>query len=129
MNLVAKGWVVLRIWMTYFWVTFLLRANPLHEVVAVLSRAGRGRNHPDRSRMLSRAIHRTLRLGSHRPRCLPAALVLFRLLRLDGQPAQLVIGLPSSPKNHIAHAWVELQGRDVGPPPGRGAHVEMTRYT
>lgn len=40
----------------------------------------------------------------------------------------LVIGLPEEPVDERAHAWVELEGRDVGPPPGRGNHVELARY-
>ena len=41
---------------------------------------------------------------------------------------ELVIGLPREPKDKDAHAWVELHGMDVGPPPGRGLHEELARY-
>ena len=54
--------------------------------------------------------------------------MLYRLLRRQGDPAELVIGLPASPRDKDAHAWVELDGRDVGPFPGRNGHVELARY-
>jgi hypothetical protein len=73
-------------------------------------------------------VDRTLRIGRRRPRCLINALVLFRLLRADGQPAELVIGLVADAPDHEAHAWVELDGVDVGPPPGSGRHIPMARY-
>lgn len=62
-----------------------------------------------------------------RPRCLHTALVLYRLLQLGGQPAVLVIGLVPSSETKDAHAWVELDGVDVGPPPGRGRHEQLLR--
>ena len=122
-----KAALVVRIWATYVSVSFLLWRLPLHKVVAALSqrRSPRALGSPAR---YSNAIHRVLRFGEHRPRCLPAALVLFRLLKSDGTNAELVIGLPSSPESHIAHAWVEIDGRDVGPPPGKHQHEELARY-
>jgi hypothetical protein len=54
--------------------------------------------------------------------------VLYRLLRSRGEPAELVIGLPREPKDKDAHAWVELDGRDVGPPPGKAGHEQLARY-
>ena len=77
---------------------------------------------------LANAVDRTLRLGRRRPTCLVSSLVLFRLLRAQGDAAELVIGLPASPRDKDAHAWVELEGTDVGPPPGRNGHVELARY-
>jgi hypothetical protein len=53
---------------------------------------------------------------------------MFRILREQGDEPVLVIGLPEDAENHIAHAWIELGGRDVGPPPGRGDHQELARY-
>jgi hypothetical protein len=57
-----------------------------------------------------------------------SSLVLFHLLRRQGDPAELVIGLPHRPTNRNAHAWVELGGRVVGPPPGRLGHEPLARY-
>jgi len=54
--------------------------------------------------------------------------VLYRLLREQGDAAELVIGLPKNPADKSAHAWVELDGVDVGPPPGRNGHEQMARF-
>jgi len=40
----------------------------------------------------------------------------------------VVIGLPQQPMSEAAHAWVEVAGIDVGPPPGRVNHLEIARY-
>ena len=77
---------------------------------------------------LRRAVERPLRIGSWRPRCLLSALVLFRLLREQGQPVELVIGLPSDAVDEEAHAWVELDGVDLGPAPGRAGHEALARF-
>jgi hypothetical protein len=117
-----------RVWTTFLLVRVELRRSPLPEVVERLSRRTghpRRRYHPAR---LSSAVSRSLRLGRHDPTCLVSSLVLYRLLRKQGDPAELVIGLPSQASSHIAHAWVELQGRDIGPMPGQTAYVALARY-
>jgi hypothetical protein len=97
----------------------------LIERLSRISRPARSR-HP--TRRLSRAVDRSLRIGSRRPTCLVNSLVLFRLLREQGDHAELVIGLPESPTSKDAHAWVELDGREVGPPPGRAGHSQLARF-
>jgi hypothetical protein len=77
---------------------------------------------------LGRLVTRVLAIGPWRARCLHTSFVLFAMLHGRGDPAELVIGLPERPETKDAHAWVELDGRDVGPPPGRGSHVELARY-
>ena len=42
-------------------------------------------------------------------------------------PASVPV-LTESLRHKDAHAWVELAGVDVGPPPGRNGHVELARY-
>ena len=87
------------------------------------------RSHPIyASRKLSAAVTRSLRLGPWQPRCLIRSMVLYRLMREQGEEAKLVIGLPQNPKDHIAHAWVEVRGIDIGPAPGRGRNQELARY-
>lgn len=127
-NLLENAALASRIWLTYLRVATLLRRQPLHDVIGLLGRRSNRSNPPDVAAHYSRAIHRALRLGNRRPRCLPSALVLYRLLRTRGIPAELVIGLPSTPISPIAHAWVELNGQDIGPPPGRHDHQELVRY-
>jgi hypothetical protein len=57
-----------------------------------------------------------------------SALVFYRLLREQGDPAELVIGLAPDSNDYRAHAWVELGGVDVGPPPGRSGHESLARF-
>ena len=117
-----------RIWLYFLHVSIQVRREPLPAFVsrlATVDGASPRRRRP--ARTLARAVDRSLRLGRHRPRCLINALVLFRLLRAQGDPAVLVIGLPEAPTDERAHAWVELDGRDVGPPPGSIGHREMAR--
>jgi hypothetical protein len=117
----------LRVWYWFIVVRLGLRRIPLPELVERLGRPGATSRRADPER-LGRAVAGALRVGPMNPRCLFTALVLFRLLRGQGDPAELVIGLPREPKDKDAHAWVELHGMDVGPPPGRGLHEELARY-
>jgi hypothetical protein len=78
--------------------------------------------------LLSRAVSRGLRLGPWQPRCLIRALVLYRLLLAQGHAPVLVIGLDAAKPTPEAHAWVELDGHDVGPAPGAFGHRALVRY-
>jgi hypothetical protein len=128
LSVAEKARLVARVWVRFGLVTVALRRKALPALVGELAETDK--SPPGRSysaATLSNAVHRSLRLGSRRPRCLVQALVLFRLLREQGEPAELLIGLPPQAPNQEAHAWVELDGRDVGPPPGRHGHEEMAR--
>jgi hypothetical protein len=123
-----KARLAARVWRRYLLVVVDLRREPLPALVERLARTnGLTRQEAYRPATLSNAVYRSLRLGSRRPRCLVNALVLFRLLREQGEPAELVIGLLPDAPDQRAHAWVELGGRDIGPPPGRHGHEEMAR--
>jgi hypothetical protein len=126
--LATKARLTARIGSTFLLVHWRLRRAPLPKVVE--SFADRHRRALPRleARRLSRIVHGTLHVGPYRPRCLVNALVLFRLLRAQGDAAELVIGLPHDPRDEEAHAWVEVERIDVGPPPGRGTHEELARY-
>jgi len=123
-----KARLAAHIWWSFVLVHLLLRREPLPEVVRRLGADGVARWPSLPPRRLSRLVERCLRIGRWRPRCLIGALVLFRLLRSQGAVAELVIGLPEEADGHEAHAWVEIDGLDVGPPPGRGAHEPLARY-
>lgn len=126
LDLRAKTRLFLRVWITYAHVRRGLGRGPLPAFVRELGDAPvRAERHPPL--LLSLAVHRSLK--ALRPRCLTGALVLYRLLHEQGDPAELVIGLPPDATGHAAHAWVELAGRDVGPPPGRGRHAPMARFS
>ena len=128
LTLVQRARLAARIWMRFVLVVVGLRREPLPALVnRLVDTNGRLPRDRYRAATLSRAVHRSLRIGGCRPRCLVKALVLFRLLREQGEPAELVVGLLPKALDHRAHAWVELAGRDVGPPPGRFGHEEMAR--
>jgi transglutaminase superfamily protein len=119
--------LTVRIWARFAAVRAGVNREPLPAYVERLGDVP-GTAQPIDGRLLARAVDRCLRVGSARPRCLYNALVLYRLLREQGEPAELVVGLlPQSP-NEEAHAWVELGGYDMGPAPGRNGHEPMARF-
>lgn len=125
-SLIEKVTLFVRVWVTAARIQLSLRRRPLPEVAAAVAVASR-RPHVAPV-LLSRAVTRSLHVGRWRPRCLLRSLVLFHLLREQGDDADLVIGLAERPESHDAHAWVEIEGEDVGPWPGRGRHAELARY-
>ncbi len=125
---VAKARLALEVWRAYARVRLLERRLPLTDAVARIGAAPR-RPAPWRSpERLARAVDGCLWPVGPPPRCLFTSLTLYRLLRRQGDVPELVIGLPERSGDHRAHAWVELAGEDVGPPPGRGANLAMARY-
>lgn len=126
---ISKLKLASRIWLLYAVVVFGLWRWQLPELVKRLARRrDRARNDSLEPRRLGRIVARVLRVGQFRARCLLSSLVLLRLLQERGLSAELVIGLPGKPKGHEAHAWVEVDGEVVGPPPGRLGHGELARY-
>jgi hypothetical protein len=115
-----------RVWTTAAMIWIQLRRGSLPDLVARLGPADGHRRTPPT--LLSRAVSRGLRLGPWQPRCLVRALVLYRLLRAQGDRPTLVIGLHEERPTHEAHAWVELGGRDIGPAPGAFGHRALARY-
>ena len=128
LSVVAKGAIALRTIRWFVVIRLRLRRRTLPEVVGDLGPVDRLRTPRRRPARLGRIVGRVLRVGPWRVRCLYTSLVLYRLLREQGDDVQMVIGLPLEPKDKGAHAWVEIDGHDVGPPPGRGRHVELARY-
>ena len=124
-----KASLVLRSWYWFVVTWARLRREPVPAVVSMLGQVPPGDPAagvpPVR---LGRIVNRSLGIGPFHARCLFTSMVLFRLLRAQGDEPELVIGLPTEPRDKDAHAWVELGGRDVGPPPGRGRHEELARY-
>jgi hypothetical protein len=118
----------MRIWVLFFGMVVEVKRRPLPGVVERLQRAEAGARITVEPARLGRIVERVLRVGPWRVRCLFTSLVLYRLLLQQGDRPQFVIGLPREPKDKDAHAWVELDGRDIGPPPGRSGHEELARY-
>jgi Uncharacterised nucleotidyltransferase/Transglutaminase-like superfamily len=123
----TKVGLATRIWIAFVRTRLTERRLPLPEAARRLAEAGRARTRVD-PRRLGRIVGRVLRVGPWRPRCLFSALVLYRLLREQGDDADLVIGLGADPRSKDAHAWVEVDGVDAGPPPGRGGRTALARY-
>lgn len=122
----GKIGLVARIWYLAARIQLGLARHPVGTVARELGRrSGRPRQSIG---FLNRASDRALRIGRHQPRCLTRSLVLYALLREQGDPAELVIGLPLKASSADAHAWVELDGVDVGPLPGRQGYEVMARY-
>ena len=117
-----------RVWLTFLCLLVEMRWRPLPAIVQRLDTPPRKHARPVRPTQLSRASYRVLRVGPYRPRCIYRALVLFYLLRKQGDRPVLVIGLPEMARDRTAHAWVELDGVDVGPPPGRAGHNPFVKY-
>jgi hypothetical protein len=128
MGIVTKARLWLRIVRWYLLVRVRVGREPLPTLAARIGDAGPARREKIPPRQLAWAVDRTLHIGSLRPRCIFNALVLYRLLREQGEAAELVIGLPKSPADKAAHAWVEIDGVDVGPPPGRNGHEQLARF-
>ena len=127
-SLGAKVVLALR---TLYWfgvVHFELRRRPVAQIVERLRAIDRVRAYRIPAGRLGRGVARLLKIGPFEARCLVMALVHFRLLREQGDEPELVIGLERISRTRDAHAWLEIDGRDVGPPPGRGAHEELLRY-
>jgi hypothetical protein len=126
----AKARLALRVWARYLSIRPRIRRTPIPRLAEALADGGRTATRRERMppQRLSRAVERSLHIGPWRPRCLANALVLYRLLREQGDDAQLVIGLPADAATHEAHAWVELGGLDLGPAPGRSGHEPLARF-
>jgi transglutaminase superfamily protein len=123
-----KASLFVRIWTWFAILTVRLRSRQLPDLVRELSVQAPPARSPIPPRRLGRAVWRALSIAGYRPRCLTASLVLYRLLSENGQSADLVLGLPVEAPNNKAHAWVEIDGTDVGPPPGKAGHEELARY-
>lgn len=126
--LTAKLRLAARIWRGFLAVSFRNPRQPLPQFIATLGRARTPAAERLAPRRLRGAVLRVLRIGPWRPTCLANALVLYRLLWEQGDPAELVIGLPLVALDHRAHAWVELHGEDLGPFPGKRNHSALARF-
>jgi hypothetical protein len=125
---IQRAQTVLRIWLAYVHVRLLLWNRPLPEVTARLAQVPQRTKRHRHPAKLGHAVHRALSLGGQQPRCLTLSLIHYRLLSTEGWRPELVIGLPTAADGPDAHAWVEIENVDVGPPPGRAGHIELARY-
>lgn len=124
----TRARVAVHAWLAFVTITVLLRKRPLPSVVPRLTGSGPRLLPPVPPHRLGQMVYRSLTVGPFHPRCLITSLVHLRLLRSQGHHADLVIGLSPDRHGKDAHAWVEIDGTDVGPPPGKGSHQELVRY-
>lgn len=117
-----------RIWVHAMAVHVLLRTQPLPKVISLSVAKSPLLTYGTDAVRLGQIVRRVLTVFGRPPRCLIAALVAHRILRAGGYNVELVIGLPRDATDKDAHAWLELGGRDIGPPPGQSGHIELARY-
>jgi len=126
-SLSRKAIRVTRVW----WLAILawrgLANRPLPEFVRSWSDEVEGVEAREPSQW-SRTVDRALKVGSWRPRCIIRAMVLYRLLAENGNDPVLVIGIGDSALSKDAHAWVELDGREMGPWPGSGGMPRLASF-
>ena len=101
---------------------------PLPALVARYSRTRRPPRHRYPIHTLRRAVDRLLVLPGRPLRCLPRALVLYSLAVEQDHAPRLIVGLPKLGGSSRAHAWVEIDGVDVGPSPGQDGHEPLVSY-
>lgn len=70
-----------------------------------------------RARRLALVVRRAVRRNPFPSTCLHRSLVLWWLLRREGLPAELRIGVRKPGGQFEAHAWVEYQGRPLNDRP------------
>ncbi|HEU5208097.1 MAG TPA: lasso peptide biosynthesis B2 protein [Longimicrobiales bacterium] len=128
-RLTHRGRTAARILRAFVLVRRMVGRRELPDLVHALADGARPHRAAQHPRTLGRAVAAVLRIGPLQARCLITSLVLYRLLREDGYTPELVIGMPEVPDSPMAHAWVEIRGIDVGPPPGKGAHLELLRFS
>ena len=122
----AEQWILIQSMVLLPLVAVLLRTIGLARCWALLQRAG-GRGAQtvagdDPARMsrqtpIVRMVDIAARHLPWRPTCLPRSLVLWFLLRRQGVPAELRIGVQKRQQRLEAHAWVEVDRRVVNDTP------------
>ena len=100
-------WVALRLRMQGFQTTKKLLQRPFEN--SFVSRSDSNRD-GERAALTARMVRAAARHGIGDPSCLEESLVLMRLLRRQGIPSQLRIGIKKNIPKFEAHAWVECGG-------------------
>jgi hypothetical protein len=102
------------------WIEIRLRTLAFDRLLARAGREGRSRR-PRTALDIDRAarlIEALFACYPFNPTCLKQSLVLLRLVRRRGIPAQLRIGVRKDAGELIAHAWIECGGRTLLPGDG-----------
>ena len=114
-----------RLWLRLGRVAWELRRRPLPQAVHGLGPRGErtGGGHRIHARRLGKMVDRALHVGPWRPRCLFQAARLVLASPRSGRSSRARDRPRCGTRSKDAHAWVELDGIDVGPPPGPGTHA------
>ena len=128
MTLLTKLVLAAEFWWTLAGVLVWLRRLPLPELVQHLNKVSRVRRRHDDPVRLGQLAAAALRLPGWQARCLLRCLVAYRVIRRQGGEPVLQIGIRPDAVDHETHSWLELDGRDVGPPPGKGNHEVLVTY-
>jgi transglutaminase superfamily protein len=122
----ADRWILIQSVLLLPLVAVLLRMIGLARCWALLQRAGGKQtgafaaDDPARTSQQARTVRMVDIAARHlpwQPSCLPRSLVLWFLLRRQGVPAELRIGVRKSDRQLEAHAWVEVDQRVVNDTP------------
>ena len=126
-HVAERAALVAEAWTTYRKVRRLLPHGDVGGIVASLTSLPPAHAARDVDpQWLGRMIWR--RLPQAQAVCIDRALVQMAMLHRRGVSSRLVIGLPKVATSKEAHAWVEVDGVDVGPPPGGRGHTALARY-
>ena len=124
----AEQWILIQAVLLLPLVAVLLRTIGLARCWALLRphlltpspQRGEGERHATTVRMVDVAARHL----PWQPTCLPRSLVLLFLLRRQGVPAELRIGVQKRQQQLEAHAWVEVDRRVVNDAPDIAAEYQ-----
>lgn len=91
------------------------RMRRFAEVDLPIAPAGETGSTMDYAQRCARLTAIAARHGLYRANCLHQSLALVRILRQQGLPARLVMGVLPKARPFQAHAWVELDDTPLGP--------------
>jgi Transglutaminase-like superfamily len=75
-----------------------------------------------RTALAARMVRAAVKYGFGKPSCLEGSLALWWLLRRQGIPAELRIGVRKENRQFEAHAWVEYNGSALNEPEEHHQH-------
>jgi hypothetical protein len=119
---------VVWVWSVLPVIWLMLRVFALPRILQMLdpkggaSRSGDARSGLEEARRAAWLVNGAARASPFRSSCLSRSLVLWRLLRGRGVPAEIRLGVRKRGGALDAHAWVEVNGRAVDGTAEQGGH-------
>jgi hypothetical protein len=118
-TLTLTDWLAIsEAWWTMLWFYVLIRTTSFERLnrPIVLKHNSTPNNKTDLALHLQRLVHYTARMHLLAMTCLPRAFTLRHMLERRGISARVQIGVTRSPHGFHAHAWLEVDGQQVGEP-------------